>query len=166
MAPELLDGQVSESADVFSLGIMLFDLAAQVDLPANGPVWHALRQSERMVSIPALPEMEALVRRMMGPAAARPSVAELLLLPRILEVQSRRPSFNREGTPSLQLESSSSDELGAFTRYTMGRTDSYQQWQASQEGAEGAEGEQDEELITPTSRAPLGASASPLLSGD
>ena len=44
LAPEVLDGDIGPAADIFSLGIMLFELAGQVELPANGGLWLSLRQ--------------------------------------------------------------------------------------------------------------------------
>lgn len=44
MAPEILQGHFSKAADIFSLGIAMLELACYMDLPANGPLWHELRQ--------------------------------------------------------------------------------------------------------------------------
>ena len=46
LAPELLDpsvGPVTAAADVFSLGLTMFELAADVLLPMRGPSWNDLR---------------------------------------------------------------------------------------------------------------------------
>ena len=44
LAPEVLSGSFSKKADIFSLGITLLELACDLDLPANGTLWHELRQ--------------------------------------------------------------------------------------------------------------------------
>lgn len=46
MAPEILQGQFSKAADIFSLGIAMLELACYMDLPSNGPLWHELRQGK------------------------------------------------------------------------------------------------------------------------
>ncbi|KAJ2101893.1 mitosis inhibitor protein kinase swe1 [Coemansia sp. RSA 922] len=43
LAPEMLSGVYSTAADVFSLGMMMLEIVADVVLPANGPDWHNLR---------------------------------------------------------------------------------------------------------------------------
>ncbi len=46
LAPEMLDGRVSKSADIFSLGITLVELACDLDLPSNGIGWQQLRHGQ------------------------------------------------------------------------------------------------------------------------
>ena len=43
MAPECLEGRFDFPADVFSLGLVILELAADVVLPGEGPSWLALR---------------------------------------------------------------------------------------------------------------------------
>jgi len=46
IAPELLDrnlGATTEAADMFALGLILYELAAHVNLPTRGAAWHDLR---------------------------------------------------------------------------------------------------------------------------
>ena len=43
LAPEVLSGRFSKAADIFSLGVTLLELACDLDLPANGQLWHQLR---------------------------------------------------------------------------------------------------------------------------
>lgn len=43
LAPELMEGKFTKAADVFSLGISLLELATDISLPANGQLWHDLR---------------------------------------------------------------------------------------------------------------------------
>lgn len=46
MAPELLEGCFGKAADIFSLGLVALELAADVVLPGEGPSWYALRNSD------------------------------------------------------------------------------------------------------------------------
>lgn len=53
MAPEMLKGKVGPSADVFSLGLMVLEAAANVVLPENGPSWVRLRSGD-LSEVPSL----------------------------------------------------------------------------------------------------------------
>lgn len=53
MAPEMLEGRVGQTADVFSLGLMFLEIAANVSLPPNGPTWVALRSGD-LSDVPSL----------------------------------------------------------------------------------------------------------------
>ncbi|OAA63004.1 Protein kinase-like domain protein [Cordyceps fumosorosea ARSEF 2679] len=53
MAPEMLEGKVGQPADVFSLGLMILEAAANVMLPENGPTWIALRSGD-LSEVPSL----------------------------------------------------------------------------------------------------------------
>jgi mitosis inhibitor protein kinase SWE1 len=53
MAPEMLKGKVGKSADVFSLGLITLEAAANVVLPDNGPTWIALRSGD-LSEVPSL----------------------------------------------------------------------------------------------------------------
>ncbi|TWU72423.1 hypothetical protein ED733_002861 [Metarhizium rileyi] len=53
MAPEMLKGKAGQSADVFSLGLMTLEAAANVVLPDNGPTWIALRSGD-LSEVPSL----------------------------------------------------------------------------------------------------------------
>lgn len=46
MAPEILQGTFDKPADIFSLGLIALELAADVILPTDGPSWSALRNSD------------------------------------------------------------------------------------------------------------------------
>jgi serine/threonine protein kinase len=44
LAPELLEDQVpTPQADIYSLGLILLELAANIELPSQGDAWRALR---------------------------------------------------------------------------------------------------------------------------
>lgn len=53
MAPEMLKGNVNGSADIFSLGLIILEAAANVVLPDNGPTWIALRSGD-LSEVPSL----------------------------------------------------------------------------------------------------------------
>lgn len=53
MAPEMLKGNVGPSADIFSLGLIILEAAANVVLPDNGPTWIALRSGD-LSEVPSL----------------------------------------------------------------------------------------------------------------
>ncbi|KAK5992319.1 Mitosis inhibitor protein kinase wee1 [Cladobotryum mycophilum] len=53
MAPEMLRSEVTKAADVFSLGLMTLETAANVVLPDNGPTWVALRSGD-LSEVPSL----------------------------------------------------------------------------------------------------------------
>lgn len=47
MAPELLDEQpLTKCSDIFSLGLILLELAANIELPSQGDAWRALRMNQ------------------------------------------------------------------------------------------------------------------------
>ncbi|GAA6008814.1 hypothetical protein JCM10207_001733 [Rhodosporidiobolus poonsookiae] len=46
IAPEILGGRYGKEADVFSLGLIILEAAANVVLPDNGPEWQKLRSND------------------------------------------------------------------------------------------------------------------------
>lgn len=69
IASEILNGQYDKPADVFSLGLIMFEIASNVWLPDNGPHWLALRQGD-FSAVPTGPltgrEADALQRDATG----------------------------------------------------------------------------------------------------
>lgn len=53
MAPEVMKGKAEQSADIFSLGLIVLEVAANVVLPDNGPTWIALRSGD-LSEVPSL----------------------------------------------------------------------------------------------------------------
>lgn len=109
MAEELLNDRRVPSADMFSLGLTLYEIACfyaddggshtdserelritvRLGLPQNGPLWHTLRE-DRAPPLPShrCPALQNLVtacmRRM---PEARPSAAQVLFLEQVEEVE-------------------------------------------------------------------------------
>lgn len=46
MAPELLNGHPCFASDIFSLGLLLLELSADIDLPTEGEAWQQLRRGD------------------------------------------------------------------------------------------------------------------------
>lgn len=46
LAKELMQGKFTMSADIFSLGITILELACDLDLPSGGDGWHQLRNGK------------------------------------------------------------------------------------------------------------------------
>lgn len=69
IAPEILEGKYDMPADVFALGLVMFEIASNVWLPDNGPHWLALREGN-FAAVPTGPltgsESDALVRDATG----------------------------------------------------------------------------------------------------
>ncbi|KAH8296150.1 hypothetical protein KR054_002349 [Drosophila jambulina] len=115
MAPEILQGHFSKAADIFSLGIAMLELACYMDLPANGPLWHELRQGilpeefinsecvRKAIFVPAVNfllfpeisvELQTIIKSMMMPdPTQRPTADQLLLHPRLQRMQQKRKSL-------------------------------------------------------------------------
>jgi mitosis inhibitor protein kinase SWE1 len=53
MAPEMLQGKAGPEADIFSLGLIILEAAANVALPENGPSWCRLRSGD-LSEVPSL----------------------------------------------------------------------------------------------------------------
>lgn len=46
IAPEVLQGKFSKAADIFSLGACVLELACNIELETNGPLWQQLREGK------------------------------------------------------------------------------------------------------------------------
>lgn len=53
IGPEILLGQYDKPADVFALGLIMLEIAGNVELPDNGPTWQKLRSGD-MSDVPSL----------------------------------------------------------------------------------------------------------------
>lgn len=46
IAPEIFQSQYSQAADIFSLGLIILEIATNIYLPDNGVIWHKLRSGD------------------------------------------------------------------------------------------------------------------------
>lgn len=53
IGPEILLGQFDKPADIFALGLIMVEIAGNVELPDNGPSWQKLRAGD-MSDVPSL----------------------------------------------------------------------------------------------------------------
>ncbi|KAI1005441.1 hypothetical protein K3495_g2780 [Podosphaera aphanis] len=53
IGPEILEGNFDKPADVFALGLIMFEIAGNVQLPDNGPSWQRLRSGD-ISDVPSL----------------------------------------------------------------------------------------------------------------
>ncbi|XP_053671266.1 membrane-associated tyrosine- and threonine-specific cdc2-inhibitory kinase [Anopheles nili] len=97
MAPELMEGQYTKAADIFSLGIATLELACNLELPANGHIWQRLRSTQplpEILSRKISPTLRTIIQSMINPKPTeRPTVDKLLQHPIIRkhrEVRCRR----------------------------------------------------------------------------
>lgn len=92
IAPELMQSRFTKAADVFSFGISALELACNLALPNNGPLWVQLRQGELPECLAECsPELQSLIARSMCPSYAnRPGVDELLESASVQAVLRRR----------------------------------------------------------------------------
>lgn len=96
MAKELLTyNPIQPSADIFSFGLMLYELCTAIELPQDGVTWHELRDGNS----PSIPsdysqDLHQLIRQMMHPdPTARPSAEKITQHPRLIELDPSRDSF-------------------------------------------------------------------------
>lgn len=53
IGPEILEGKYDRPADIFAFGLIMLEIAANVQLPDNGPSWQRLRSGD-MTDVPSL----------------------------------------------------------------------------------------------------------------
>ncbi|XP_054850682.1 membrane-associated tyrosine- and threonine-specific cdc2-inhibitory kinase [Eublepharis macularius] len=93
MAPELLRGEYTKAADVFSLGMTILEIACNMELPNGGEGWQQLRQGYLPPEFTAglSGEMQTLLRAMLEPShQLRPSVEALLGTTLMQKAEGRR----------------------------------------------------------------------------
>uniref|UniRef100_A0A336KGE2 Membrane-associated tyrosine- and threonine-specific cdc2-inhibitory kinase n=1 Tax=Culicoides sonorensis TaxID=179676 RepID=A0A336KGE2_CULSO len=96
IAPEVLQGQFSKAADIFSLGACILELACNIELESNGPLWQQLREGQLPKEFveELSPDLQALIKWMLEPnPSQRPNVNTLLSHPRIATIQKSRTRF-------------------------------------------------------------------------
>lgn len=84
MPPELLSSSVKEpSADIFSLGLTLYELASDIgwQIPVEGPLWHEVRGGSHVPELPASrhPDLGRLIQAAIAvDRTKRPSADDIL----------------------------------------------------------------------------------------
>ncbi|PJF17605.1 WEE protein kinase [Paramicrosporidium saccamoebae] len=81
MAPETLEGQYDRPADVFSLGLLILELATDVELPSQGASWQNLRHGDfSELSFDDISSaLNQLIKDMTDPdPSKRPTISEVL----------------------------------------------------------------------------------------
>ncbi|KAJ8330278.1 mitosis inhibitor protein kinase swe1 [Batrachochytrium dendrobatidis] len=84
LAPEVLtDSSVGCSADIFSLGLILLEIAANIILPENGTVWQHLREGDFTdIQMDRSPPLTDFIKSMMHPNPnVRPTIEDVLQHP-------------------------------------------------------------------------------------
>ena len=79
IGPEILMGRFDKPADIFSLGLIIFEIAGNVELPDNGLSWQKLRNGD-MSDVPSLTwsSEPGILRDISGaPVSEEPSFEEL-----------------------------------------------------------------------------------------
>jgi len=86
LAPEVLEGLVSKSCDIFSLGITILEVACDLDLPNKGLLWNDLRDRgpDPRLTLHLSPELRRVIQLMMtNDPERRPGVNQILELPSV-----------------------------------------------------------------------------------
>ncbi|KAJ1947581.1 mitosis inhibitor protein kinase swe1 [Kickxella alabastrina] len=86
MAPEVLHGRYTAAADVFSLGMMMLEITAEINLPHNGVDWQKLREGlfddPMFHNLPYSKDLQETIKRMLHPdSRKRPGLRAVLALP-------------------------------------------------------------------------------------
>lgn len=93
MCRELISGNHRDltKCDIFSLGITLYQVIVDQDLPADGPKWHDLRSGKLDAMVNAPTELQNIIRQMMHPdGKERPTAAELLTRRQLLSEEQKK----------------------------------------------------------------------------
>lgn len=80
VAPEVLDGKLSPQADIFSLGLLILELAADIKLPSQGSSWQNLRHGDfsELNFDSVSDDLKMIIQRMTHPDPThRPSTREI-----------------------------------------------------------------------------------------
>lgn len=62
LAPEALRSDIGQPADIFSFGLIMLEIAANVKLPENGATWTALREAD-FAEVPCLTQDATVIMR-------------------------------------------------------------------------------------------------------
>ena len=97
LAHEVLqDRKFTKAADIFALGVTILELAADLDLPKHGTLWHQLRQTgpDPNLTKHLSPELRQVIQLMMlNDYERRPTVKQLLDLPAVKKAMANRVRY-------------------------------------------------------------------------
>lgn len=96
LAPEIMEGNFTKAADVFSLGITILELACDLELPGQGENWHVLRSGTLpdYIAQRLSPELRTVIEEMMNPNPnKRATVDQLLERPEVKKVLRQRKFY-------------------------------------------------------------------------
>jgi serine/threonine protein kinase len=123
MAPELLSSEERHpSADIFSLGLTLYELASPCswELPSEGSKWQELRNGSHSPDLPRsrCPELSQLIKTMINPhPQRRPSADDILeRLERVKEARNRCDDFLRDYIKAIEEYDRIEEERQAMER--------------------------------------------------
>ncbi|KAG1474911.1 hypothetical protein G6F56_000064 [Rhizopus delemar] len=103
MAPELLREDYDKTADIYSLGMMLLELATGLHLPSKGEEWEIIRFGDLSNQEEALSKLSpALGQLIMGLLAQdpldRPTVEDIMDSPEFLKIQDIQQDENEKSS--------------------------------------------------------------------
>lgn len=94
MAKELMSGQFTKAADIFSIGITILELACDLELPSGGDGFHSLRSGDipfHEFGSHLSDDLKEVITSMMDPVPEmRPSASDLLKHPFIRKIAKKR----------------------------------------------------------------------------
>ncbi|XP_057682847.1 membrane-associated tyrosine- and threonine-specific cdc2-inhibitory kinase isoform X1 [Corythoichthys intestinalis] len=95
MAPELFRGEYGPTADVFSLGVSILELACNIEVPNGGEGWQQLRHGRLPEVAKGLSaDLQKVLQMMLTPEPRkRPTVPELLALPSVRKRRWKRRAY-------------------------------------------------------------------------
>jgi len=117
MAPELLaEAKITKAVDIFSLGVTMFEICGNIELPSGGPAWHALREGSALLpegSVIYSQQIQDLLTHMLDPEAQnRPTIDEVISsTPQLSQLYQQHLSYINQTTSSTTTTTKSS----AFT---------------------------------------------------
>lgn len=87
-----MQSRFTKAADVYSFGITILELACNLDLPKNGPLWSELRNDKFPQCLCRIsPDLQTIIRSTMCSSyQQRPDINTLLRNEKVQEILSKR----------------------------------------------------------------------------